>query len=122
VIVFAVAAAGALGAACRYVVDGVVQDRVEGAFPWGTWLINVSGSLALGFLAGLGLYHSLSATPRTVIGTGFLGGYTTFSTLMFESVRLFEDGSRYESLLDVLGNLGVGLAAAAIGLALAAVT
>ena len=121
-IVLAVAAAGALGAACRYVVDGVVQDRVEGAFPWGTWLINVSGSLTLGFLAGLGLYHGLSDTPRTVIGTGFLGGYTTFSTLMFESVRLFEDGSRYESLLDVLGSLGAGLAAAAIGLALAAVT
>jgi fluoride exporter len=122
VIVFAVAAAGALGAACRYAVDGVVQDRVEGAFPWGTWLINVSGSLALGFLAGLGLYHGLSEMPRTVIGTGFLGGYTTFSTLMFESVRLFEDGSRYESLLNVLGSLAAGLAAAAVGLALAATT
>ena len=121
-IVFAVAAAGALGASCRYVVDGVALDRVEGAFPWGTWLINVSGSLALGFLAGLGLYHGLSEVPRTVMGTGFLGGYTTFSTLMFESVRLFEDGSRYESLLNVLGSLAAGLAAAAIGLALAAAT
>jgi CrcB protein len=122
VIVFAVAVAGALGAACRYIVDGVVQDRVEGAFPWGTWFINVSGSLALGFLAGLGLYHGLSSTPRAFIGTGFLGGYTTFSTLMFESVRLFEDGSRYESLLNILGSLAAGLAAAAVGLALAAIT
>lgn len=121
-IVFAVAAAGALGAACRYVVDGVVQDRVEGVFPWGTWLINVSGSLALGFLAGLGLYHGLPETPRTIIGTGFLGGYTTFSTLMFESVRLFEDGSRYESVLNIVGSLAAGLAAAAAGLALAAMT
>jgi CrcB protein len=122
VIVFAVAAAGALGAACRYVVDGVVQDRVEGVFPWGTWVINVSGSLALGFLAGLGLYHGLAEMPRTIIGTGFLGGYTTFSTLVFESVRLFEDGSRYESLLNVVGSLAAGLAAAAVGLALAAMT
>jgi CrcB protein len=118
--IFAIAAAGGLGAACRYVVDGVVQDRVDGAFPWGTWLINVSGSLALGFLAGLGLYHGLGDTPRAVVGTGFLGGYTTFSTLMFESVRLFEDGSRYESFVNVLGTLAAGLAAAAAGLAVAA--
>jgi CrcB protein len=122
VIVFAIAVAGALGAACRYIVDGVVQDRVEGAFPWGTWFINVTGSMALGFLAGLGLYHGLSSTPRALVGTGFLGGYTTFSTLMFESVRLFEDGSRYESLLNILGSLAAGLGAAAVGLVLAAMT
>jgi fluoride exporter len=120
--VFAIAAAGALGAASRYLVDGFVQDRVEGAFPWGTWVINVSGSLLLGFLVGLGLYHGLTATPRAVIGTGFLGAYTTFSTLTFESVRLFEDGSRYESLLNAVGSLVAGLLAAAAGLALAAMT
>ena len=120
--IFAIAAAGALGAVCRYVVDGVVQDRVEGVFPWGTWFINVSGSLALGFLAGLGLSHGLSEAPRALIGAGFLGGYTTFSTLMFESVRLFEDGSRYESLVNVVGSLAAGLVAAAAGLALAAMT
>jgi CrcB protein len=119
---FAVAAAGACGAASRYLVEGFVQDRVEGAFPWGTWLINVSGSLLLGFLAGLGLYHGVTSAPRAVIGTGFLGAYTTFSTLTFESVRLFEDGSRYESLLNALGSLAAGLAAAAAGLMLAAVT
>jgi CrcB protein len=120
--VFAIAAAGALGAASRYLVDGFVQDRVEGAFPWGTWVINVSGSLLLGFLVGLGLYHGLTATPRAVIATGFLGAYTTFSTLTFESVRLFEDGSRYESLLNAVGSLAAGLLAAAAGLALAATT
>jgi CrcB protein len=120
--VFAIAAAGALGAASRYVVDGFVQDRVEAVFPWGTWVINVSGSLALGFLAGLGLYHGLGDPTKAVIGAGFLGAYTTFSTLTFETLRLFEDGSRYESLLNAVGSLTAGLVAAAAGLALAAMT
>jgi CrcB protein len=116
----AVAVAGALGAASRYLLDGLVQDRVEGVFPWGTWVINVSGSLVLGFLTGLALYHGLTDAPKAVIGTGFLGAYTTFSTLMFETIRLYEDGSRYESLLNAAGSLAGGLAAAAAGLALAA--
>ncbi|MGH8986008.1 MAG: fluoride efflux transporter CrcB [Acidimicrobiia bacterium] len=116
-----VAIAGALGAATRYVVEGVVQDRVEGVFPWGTWVINVSGSLVLGLLTGLVLYHGLGDTHRIVIGAGFLGAYTTFSTWMFEIVRLFEDGSRYESLLNAAGSMAAGLAAAAAGLALAAI-
>jgi fluoride exporter len=119
---FAIAAAGALGAAGRYVVDGIVQERVEPVFPWGTWVINVSGSLALGFLAGLGLYHGLADPAKAVIGAGFLGAYTTFSTLMFETLRLFEDGSRYESLLNAVGSLAAGLLAAGAGLALAAMT
>jgi fluoride exporter len=116
----AVAVAGAVGAASRYLVDGFVQDRVEGAFPWGTWVINVSGSLVLAFLTGLALYDGLTDTPKVVIGTGFIGAYTTFSTLMFESVRLYEDGSRYESLMNAAGSLAAGLAASAAGLAIAA--
>lgn len=116
-----VAIAGALGAAARYVVEGAVQDRVEGVFPWGTWVINVSGSFVLGLLTGLVLYQGLGETHGIVIGTGFLGAYTTFSTWMFEMIRLFEDGSRYESLLDAAGSLAAGLAAAAVGLALAGI-
>jgi CrcB protein len=119
--VLGVAIAGAVGAATRYVIEGVVQDRVEGVFPWGTWVINVRGSFLLGVLTGLVLYHGLSDNHRIVIGTSFLGAYTTFSTWMFETARLFEDGARYESLLDAAGNLGAGLLAAAAGLALAAI-
>ena len=74
-------AAGAVGAPVRYLLDGYVGDRTEGVFPWGTFLINVSGSLLLGLLTGLALYHAFPDTPRIVLGTGFCGAYTTFSTL-----------------------------------------
>jgi CrcB protein len=116
-----VAIAGALGAVARYVLDGFVQDRVGGVFPWGTWVINVTGSFILGLITGLALYHGLDDTPRDVIGSGFIGAYTTFSTFTFETVRLFEDGSRYEALLNIAGTFAAGLLAAASGLLLAAV-
>ena len=117
----AVVVAGAIGASARYLVDGFVQDRVEGVFPWGTWAVNVSGSLALGFLTGLALYHGLSDAPKAVIGTGFVGAYTTFSTFTYETVRLAEEGSRYEALLNAAASTTAALVAAAIGLALAGV-
>jgi CrcB protein len=66
------------------------------------------------------LYHGLGATPRTIVGTGGLGAYTTFSTFTFETVRLAQDGARSTAAANVLGSLFVGLAAAALGLAIAA--
>jgi fluoride exporter len=112
--------AGAVGAPLRYVVDNTVQDRTDGAFPWGTLVVNASGSLLLGFLTGLALYHAFPDTPRVVLGTGFCGAYTTFSTFGFETVRLLEDDALGEALLNALGTLVTGAAAAALGLALAA--
>ncbi len=111
--------AGAAGALARYLLDGFVQDRTAGAFPWGTFVINVSGAFALGLLTGAALYHGFPSTPRIVLGTGFCGAYTTFSTFTFESVRLLEEDGRTEALLNVAGNLVVAVAAAAAGLALA---
>jgi fluoride exporter len=116
----AIATAGALGAASRYLVDGFVQDRVRGVFPWGTWVVNVSGSLVLGFLTGLALYHGLTDAPRAVIGAGFVGAYTTFSTFTFETVRLVEEGSRYEAALNAATSTVAGMLAATAGLAIAA--
>jgi CrcB protein len=104
----------------RYVVDGAVADRTAGAFPWGTFAVNVSGSLILGFLTGLGLYHAFPKTPRVVLGTGFCGAFTTFSTFSFETVRLVEEGAFAEAWRNTLGSLVAGSAAAAAGLALAA--
>jgi CrcB protein len=113
--------AAAVGAPLRYLVDGFVQDRTDGAFPWGTFIVNISGCLALGLLTGLGLYHGLSGTTRAVIGTGGLGAYTTFSTFSFETVRLAEEGATTDAVRNVIGSFVVGLAAASAGLALAAV-
>ena len=114
-------AAGAIGAPARYLVDGFVADRVEGAFPWGTFVINVTGSLLLGLLTGLSLYHAFPKVPRVVLGTGFCGAYTTFSTFSFETVRLLEDGAIDEALRNAFGTLVTCAAAAAAGLALAAI-
>jgi CrcB protein len=114
-------AAGAIGAPLRYVVDGAIQRRAGGAFPWGTFVVNASGSLLLGFLTGLTLYHAFPAEPRLVLGTGFCGSYTTFSTFSFETVRLLEEGAVTEALLNIVGSVAVGTIAAAIGLAIARV-
>jgi CrcB protein len=112
--------AGGLGAPARYLLDGWVQERTGGAFPWGTFAVNISGCLSLGLLTGLGLYHGLSPVTRTVIGTGGLGAYTTFSTVTFETVRLAEEGAANKAVRNAGANLVVGFAAAAVGLAIAA--
>jgi len=118
---FAFLVAAGIGAPARYLVDGWVQDRTNGSFPWGTLTVNLSGCLALGLLTGFGLYHHLGAAPRTVIGTGGLGAYTTFSTLTFETVRLVEEGATAKAFANAAGSLVLGLAAASAGLALAAI-
>jgi CrcB protein len=112
--------AGALGATARYLLDGFVGDRTEGAFPWGTFVVNASGSCLLGLVTGLSLYHAFPTTPKLIVGTGFCGAYTTFSTFTFETVRLLEEGALYEGLTNALGNLLACTGAAAVGLALAA--
>jgi CrcB protein len=117
---FAVAVvAGAFGALARYIIDGAVQDRVEGVFPWGTFVINVSGSLVLGLLVGLRLYHGLPDAPVAVLGVGFCGAFTTFSTFTYETIRLVEDGARVDALMNVLANAAGSLLAGGLGLALA---
>jgi len=112
--------AAGIGAPARYLLDGWIQDRTEGAFPWGTFTVNVTGCLALGVIAGLGLYHDLGTTVRTVVGTGGLGAYTTFSTVTFETVRLAEEGALNEAFRNAGANLLVGLAAVSAGLVITA--
>jgi CrcB protein len=112
--------AAAIGAPARYLLDGWVQDHASGAFPWGTFVVNVTGCLVLGLLTGLGLYHGLDATTRTVLGTGGLGAYTTFSTFTFETVRLAEEGALEEAFRNAAAGFLVGLAAASAGIAIMA--
>lgn len=112
--------AAGIGAPARYLLDGLVQGRTGGAFPWGTFVVNVSGCLVLGLLTGLGLYHHLGPTTRSVLGTGGMGAYTTFSTFSFETVRLAEEGAIDDAIRNAAASLFVGLAAASVGLALTA--
>ena len=114
-LVFALAAVcGGLGAGVRYLVDTGIARLVGTRFPWGVMLVNVTGSLALGFVVG--------ALPGAafVVGAGFLGGYTTFSTAMVDTVALWRDGARPASVSNVLGMLAAGVLAAATGVLLGA--
>ncbi len=112
--------AGAIGAPIRYVVDELVRERVGGTFPWGTLVINVGGSLLLGVVTGLALYHGLGPIPKAAVGVGFCGAFTTFSTFSYETIRLVELGSLRPAIGNALASVVAGLAAAAVGLALTA--
>lgn len=116
----ALVVAGAVGAPARYLLDGFVRERHLGLFPWGTFVVNVTGSLLLGILTGLGLYHAFPDTPRVVLGTGFCGAFTTFSTFSLETVRLLEEGAVDVALRNAFLTLIACGAAAAAGVAIAA--
>ncbi len=118
---FAIAIAGALGASTRYLVDHLVSTRLSGVFPWGTFTINVSGSFLAGIVTGLLLAGRVSAATATVVAGGFLGAYTTFSTAMYETARLLEDGATRVAFGNLLLPLAASVAAAALGWGLALV-
>lgn len=118
-VTLAVAVAAGVGSVVRYVLDQLVQHRTYGDFPYGTFVINVSGSLVLGLLTGLSLHHGLPTTTMLIAGVGFVGGYTTLSTWAWESLALAETGELLRAALNVVGSFAVGLAAAAAGLGLA---
>ena len=112
----ALAAAGGLGASSRMLIDGLIKSRMSTALPWGTIIINVSGSLVLGLLTGLAGANLLPEAWHLVLGTGFLGGYTTFSTASFETVRLLQERRWAAGLVNALGTLVFATTAAAIGM------
>jgi CrcB protein len=107
-----VALGGALGASVRYLVDRTVQARHDSVFPWGTFVVNVAGSLLLGLVAGL------SGATYSLLGTGFCGALTTYSTFSYETLRLLEEGSRFYALTNVVATVLAGLGAMFLGLAL----
>lgn len=112
----ALALAGGIGASARMLLDGLIRSRVSGPAPWGTIAINVGGSLALGLLTGLASAQILPEEWHRIIGTGFLGGYTTFSTASFETIRLVQERKWALSLFNGLGTLVMATAAAGLGL------
>jgi fluoride exporter len=114
-----IALGGAAGAVARYLVDTTVAQRTAGAFPWGTLVVNLSGSLVLGILFAWTVERGvLPPSVRGPLMVGFIGAYTTFSTLMLESWRLAEDGATGLALANVIGSSVLGIVAVFVGLSL----
>jgi len=110
-VVVGVGLLGGVGAIGRFVLDGAVSARAGRSFPWGTLAVNLSGALVLGILAGAAVHGD----ALRLAGTGLLGGFTTFSTWMFESHRLGEDGELRAGVANLLGSLALGIAAVWLG-------
>lgn len=115
VTVLLVALGAAVGAPLRYLTNRVIQARLGTGFPWGTFTVNVVGSMLLGFLAGL----PSSAPVTALLGTGFCGALTTYSTFSFETLRLAQNGARLAAVCNVVASVLAGLGAAGCGLLLA---
>jgi CrcB protein len=110
VIALGVGVLGGAGAMARFLLDGTVSERAGGHFPWGTFAVNASGAFLLGIVAG-----TLDGDAYTLVGTGLLGAYTTFSTWMLESHRLGEDGRLPLGLVNFALSLAIGIAAVWLG-------
>jgi CrcB protein len=113
-----VALAGGLGAAARFVTDGILSARNRWSMPIGTLAINIIGSFLLGVLTGWGRHHGLAADLKAILGTGFLGGYTTFSTASVELARLARAEQPRAAVGLGLGMLTLSALAAWVGLSL----
>jgi CrcB protein len=112
-----VALGAAVGAPLRYLVDRAVQGRHDSLFPWGTFTVNVTGSLILGVLTG-----AAAAIPGPVtqlLGTGLCGALTTYSTFSFETIRLIEERARFSAVVNVVASIVAGLGAAFVGISIA---
>ncbi len=106
----------AVGAPLRYLTDRLVQARHDSVFPWGTFIVNVTGSALLGFLVALPGAHF---APETVLGAAFCGAFTTYSTFGYETVRLIEDRAYLLAGMNATASIVAGLGAAFTGMALA---
>lgn len=110
-----VALAGALGSTCRYVIDHALTARSTAVLPWGTLLVNLTGSFGAGVVAGLSAAQLLPSRATLVVAGGFLGAYTTFSTAMYETLRLWEEGARPTAVLYLIAPMLLATAAAGLG-------
>jgi CrcB protein len=106
---------GLVGAPARYVTDLLVQSRHGSRLPWGTLTVNVVGSLVLGVAAGLSAAGHVPLWVLTLVGTGFCGALTTFSTFSFETFRLLDERLWLTAMVNVVASVAAGLAAVALG-------
>jgi CrcB protein len=98
----------AVGAPLRYLTDRLVQSRHDTLFPWGTFTVNLVGCLVLGALAGASLPHPV----LSLVGTGFCGALTTYSTFSYETLRLAEQKAYFHAAMNVVVSVVAGLGAA----------
>ncbi|MEU6080020.1 fluoride efflux transporter CrcB [Streptomyces sp. NPDC047108] len=110
-----VIAGAAVGAPLRYLTDRAVQARHDTVFPWGTFVVNILGSLILGLVTGAVTAGAASARLQLLLGTGLCGALTTYSTFSYESLRLAERGRMLLAVGNTVGALCVGLGAAWLG-------
>ena len=115
-----VAAGAAIGAPLRYLTDRAVQSRHGSAVPFGTLTVNVVGSLILGAVVAATMAHPAPTDLQTLLGTGFCGAFTTYSTFSYETVRLMQERAGRAAAISVALTLVAGVGAAAAGFALAA--
>jgi CrcB protein len=119
-IVWYIALGSAIGGVARFLVGAVVQQRAGTVFPVGTLVVNVSGSLLLGFIMRLALgAPALTTEMRALLTAGFCGGYTTFSTFSFETAMLIEDGTYGRAAVYALASTLLALVGTFAGFALA---
>ncbi|MFC9622389.1 fluoride efflux transporter CrcB [Streptomyces sp. NPDC056930] len=109
----------AVGAPLRYLTDRAVQSRHDTVFPWGTFAVNVTGSLVLGLLTGAVAAGAASSDLQLLLGTGLCGALTTYSTFSYETLRLAEDGAKFYAAANVVASVVVGLGAAFAGVSAA---
>ena len=117
--VLLVAAGGAIGAAARYLAGLWIAARLGVGFPWGTFFVNVTGSLLIGIVLVLVEGGTLPAEARLFLAVGILGGYTTFSSFSYETLQLLNGGDVVPVLLNVLGQFLIGLLAVYLGVVFA---
>jgi fluoride exporter len=104
-----------IGAPTRYLTDVVIAARTRSAFPWGTFAVNVAGSFILGAVAGLVSGGHLATWTQTLVGTGFCGALTTFSTFSYNTVHLVEEGRLRAATANVVGSIAASFLAVAVG-------
>jgi len=108
----------AVGAPLRYLSDRAVQSRHDTVFPWGTFTVNVLGSLILGLITGAVTAGGASPQVQLAMGTGFCGALTTYSTFSYETLRLLEDDARFFAAANVAAGIVAGLGSAFLGVAI----
>ncbi|GAA2578942.1 fluoride efflux transporter CrcB [Streptomyces tubercidicus] len=114
-----VVAGAVVGAPLRFLTDRYVQSRYDTVFPWGTFLVNVAGSLILGLVTGAVAAGAASSHVQLLLGTGLCGALTTYSTFSYETLRLVADGARGYAVANAVASVAACLAAAFAGAAVA---